>query len=273
MMVLNGVMCVDIRAELALVLLSDYPGTLCYNLGLPLPIAAQEMEEAMSRTKPAKTISQVFEEFLSDQKARQSAKTQSKYRSIVQLFEAYLESYWPDHGQEEHQQITGAGGTFCGTFGPEAIAAGYSEFLGYFMPRKVIAGKETMKAAGTVLKKLAKWLSEKGYVKDASAARERAGEAVKDLPASQEVLDLLGAYIQEHQPVQSTEEIEDHFWIKKIEPGQVWLEPLTAGRSEIGPILVPKKVTQLCQTMWDIGGVVAKTSRGWRFIEVWNVTA
>jgi hypothetical protein len=37
---------------------------------------------------------------LADQKAGQSAKTHSKYRSIVQLFEAYLESYWPGHGQD-----------------------------------------------------------------------------------------------------------------------------------------------------------------------------
>jgi hypothetical protein len=237
-----------------------------------LPIAAQQEAKAVSSTKSAKTISQVFEEFLADQKAHQSAKTHSKYRSILQLFEAYMESYWPDHDQEEYNRITGAGGTFCGTFGPEAIPAGYSEFLGYFMPRKVIAGKETMKAAGTVLKKLAKWLSEKGYVKNADDAQQRASEAVKDLPASQEVLDLLDAYIDAHQPDRYSEAIEDHFWIKRIEVGQLWLEPLTAGRMQIGPVPVPRKVTQLCQTMWDIGGVVAKTSRGWRFIEVWNVT-
>jgi len=40
--------------------------------------------------------------------------------------------------------------------------------------RKVMCGKETMKAAGTVTKKLAKWLDEKGYVGDTSDAQERA---------------------------------------------------------------------------------------------------
>jgi hypothetical protein len=35
---------------------------------------------------------------------------------------------------------------------------------------------------------------------------------------------------------------------------------------------LPKSVTQVCEKMWDIGGVVVKTSRGWRFLEVWNVT-
>jgi hypothetical protein len=235
-----------------------------------LAVAAQEEEKAVNSTKSAKSISQVLEEFLAEHKPQQSAKTHSKYRSILQLFETCLEDYWPDHDQVEYNRITEAGGTF--TFGPEAIPAAYSEFLGYFMPRKVIAGKETMKAAGTVLKKLAKWLSEKGYVKDVDDARQRASAAVKDLPASQDVLDLLDAYIDAHQPDRYSEAIEDHFWIKRIEVGQLWLEPLTAGRMDIGPVTVPRKVTQLCQTMWDIGGVVAKTSRGWRFLEVWNVT-
>ena len=40
----------------------------------------------------------------------------------------------------------------------------------------------------------------------------------------------------------------------------------------IGPIPVPKKVTQLVDEMWDIGGVVVKTTHGWGLLEVWNVT-
>ncbi len=41
---------------------------------------------------------------------------------------------------------------------------------------------------------------------------------------------------------------------------------------EIGPAPVPKQVTQLCREMWDIGGIVVKTSRGWRLLEVWSVS-
>jgi hypothetical protein len=33
-----------------------------------------------------------------------------------------------------------------------------------------------------------------------------------------------------------------------------------------------QQVTQICGEMWDISGVVVKTSRGWRFLEVWNVS-
>ena len=130
----------------------------------------------MSQSKPTVTIEQAFREFLAEQEARLSPATVSKYESILDLFGSCLERYWPGH-DEEYERITATGGTFCGTFGPEEILGGLSEFLGYFMPHKVIASKATMQAAGTVTKKLVKWLAQKGYVKDdegLQAAEERA---------------------------------------------------------------------------------------------------
>lgn len=134
-----------------------------------------------------------------------------------------------------------------------------------------MCGKETIQAAGTVTKKLAKWLAEKGYVEDTEADQERAGEAAKDLPNASVVVDLLNAYADETAPAGQGKMIEDHFWIEKIEPGKLWLMPLTQGNT-IGPIPVPGQETQLCKEGWDIGGVVAKSGKGWRFIEVWSVS-
>lgn len=160
----------------------------------------------METTKPTKTISQLFEEFLADQKGRISVKTFSKYQSIIQLYGSYLESYRPGHDGES-SKITKAGGTYCSTFGPEDVTGGYSEFLGYFMPRKVMCGNDLMQAAGTVTKKLAKWLAEKGYVEDTEDAQEQAGEAAKDLPNAQTVLDILNAYCDEHAPAKHGSDI------------------------------------------------------------------
>ncbi len=223
-------------------------------------------------TASDKTISQIFAEFLADQEARLSAKTFRKYESIIDLFRSYLESYWPGHDQDEYDKLTEKGQTYCDTFGSQDMLGGYSEFLGYFMPNKVMCGKETMQAAGTVTKKLAKWLADKGHVEDIAYAQERAKEASKDLPAAQDVLALLESFVDETSPDDFTEEIEDRFWIKKIEPGKLWLEPVTMDSKEIGPIPVSKEVTNLCQIMWDISGVVVKTKKGWRFLEVWKVT-
>ena len=229
----------------------------------------------MSKRAPKMTIDRVFQEFLAEQEARLSARTLRKYENILDLFRSCLESYWPGHDQEEYNRITAAGGTFCGTFGPEELPGGVGEFLGYFMPHKVIAGKETMKAAGTVVKKLMKWLGEKGYVENEEAvemAEERAGEAARELPAAQDVADLLEAYLDEHTPERYSQEIEDHFTIVRVEPGKVWLEPFTSGDSTIGPIPVPHEVSRICKKGWDISGVVVKTPKGWRLMEVWNVS-
>ena len=88
----------------------------------------------MSQSKPTKTIDQVFREFLAEQEARLGPATVSKYESILDLLGSCLERYWPGHEQSEYERITAAGGTFCGTLGPEEVLAGLSEFLGYFMP-------------------------------------------------------------------------------------------------------------------------------------------
>lgn len=223
----------------------------------------------METTK--KSLAQVFDEFLAGQKARISHKTYLKYQSIISLYKSYLESYWPGH-DGEYEKVTKAGGSFCRNFGPDDATAGFSEFLGYFMPRKVMCGKDLMQAAGVVTKKLAKWLAEKGYVEDTEDDQERAGAAAKDLPAARTVTDLLDAYVDETAPLSKGKVIEDHFWIEKIEPGKLWLQPLSASDAVIGPIPVPEPVTRLCKKMWDIGGVVAKTNAGWRFVEVWNVS-
>ena len=109
-------------------------------------------ETIMKTTKPNKTISQVFEEFLADQKPRISHKT---YRS-TRASSSFTDRTSKATGQGMTANTTRSprgGGTFCGTFGPEDATAGYSEFLGYFMPRKVMCGKDTMQAAGTVTKK------------------------------------------------------------------------------------------------------------------------
>jgi hypothetical protein len=224
----------------------------------------------MDTTTPTKTLTSIFEEFLADQEDRISAKTFSKYRNIIDLYKSCLEGYWPSHNSE-YAKITGAGGTFCGTFGPKEATAGYSEFLGHFMSHKVMCGKDLMQAAGTVTKKLAKWLAEKGYIENTEYVQERAGTAARDLPSAAKVLDILNAYCDAILPARHSAEIQDHFFIDRIEQGQLWLDSLTRDKI-IGPISVPKQVTALCEPGWDIGGMVGKVGKNWRLLEVWSVS-
>jgi len=187
----------------------------------------------MSTPEPDKTIDQLFEEFLADQVARLSPKTFDKYEGIIHLYRSYLERYWPGHSGKDYDAVTEAKGTYCGTFGVEDITSGFSEFLGYFMPRKVIAGNETMKAAGTVVKKLARWLVEKGYTGDDDSVRERVGTTARDLPASQKLLDDLCDWLVETGPVKAGRKLEGHFLIERTGPRQIWLESMIDGDEEL----------------------------------------
>jgi len=124
------------------------------------------------------TIEQVFEEFFLEQKQRLSAKTLPKYESVISLLCHHLDGYgYEDLSKEEaalferHCNIEGgAHRGFCQLFGPEHIISNLSVFLSYFMVRKVMAGGDLKRAAGTVTKKLSRWLAEKGYVEEAEAA-------------------------------------------------------------------------------------------------------
>jgi len=130
------------------------------------------------------TIAEVLEQFLADQAKRLAAGTLAQYENIVGLLEDCLNGYASnslDKAEEElFDRHYNARGTkhreFCEVFGPEHILSNVGEFLGYFMIRKVMAGKDTLRAAGTVTKKLAKWLAEKGYVEaeEAEFPRNRA---------------------------------------------------------------------------------------------------
>jgi hypothetical protein len=177
--------------------------------------------------KPSKTIDQVFAEFLAEQEARLSEKTFWEYESIIDLLRSYLERYGPDADDEQYDETNGAGATYCGIYGPDEIPGSVSEFLHYFMPRKVMAS---------------------------------------------ELADLLAGWADENAPEHFSQCIEDHFTVVRIEPGKLWLEPLTSLDSAIGPVPVPGEVSENCQVGWDISGSLAKTRRGWRWLEIWNVS-
>src|SRR5262245_33907749 len=117
--------------------------------------------------KPEKTIDEALDECLAEQQARLAARTFRKSQTVVSLLKSYMEGYFPGH-DGEYEEVTRAGGTYCGTYGPEDIAGAFYMFNNYFMPRKVLCGQETIDAAGTMTRKLARWLVAKGYDPDAA---------------------------------------------------------------------------------------------------------
>jgi hypothetical protein len=226
------------------------------------------------------TIAEVLEQFLAEQGKHLAAGTLAKYEKIVGLLEHCLNNYAYnslDKAEEEiFDRLYNAKGAehreFCEVFGPEHILPNVGEFLDYFMIRKVMASKETLRAAGTVTKKLAKWLAEEDYVEteDAEMAAERGGDAARELPEAAELAADLADFAEGQEGEDEGDVIEGHFTLTRVDPGKVWLEEMLDGR-KIGPIEVPEEISGRCRPGWTISGIVGRRGQTWRLVEAWNV--
>jgi len=227
------------------------------------------------------TIAEVLAEFLADQKARVAARTFAQYGAAVGLLQDCLNGYAHqslDAAErvffDRHYNAEGdAHRGFCEVFGPDHILPNVGEFLGYFMVRKVMAGKDVMRAAGIVTKKLAVWLAERDYVSNAAAqdGHARGAAAARDLPKASSLASAL-ALFAEDQPrglPDDDDEIEDHFTITRVEARAVWLDGMDG--EVVGPIALPERLARECRVGWTIAGTVAKVRGRWRLVEAWNV--
>ena len=225
-----------------------------------------------------KTIEAVLDEFLKEQQKRLKSSTMRKYENVIDLFKSSLDGYayqvldkqeaalfdrFYNAKGDEHRE-------FCQLFGPEKIPGNVSEFLNYFMIRKVMCGKELKQAAGTVIKKLGKWLQGKGYVRPEIAAEvvSCGATAAKELPATEELAWMLADYA-DWTAVDCEETIEDHFTIEAVEPGKLRLSSICENGTMT--VSVSPEISDACRVGWEISGAIGKTNNGWCILEVWNV--
>lgn len=227
------------------------------------------------------TINEALAEFLAEQRERLSASTFRKYDDVVGLLRHSLDGYghqWLSDGErafwEKQWREVDESGSYCNTFGPEKIPENLGEFLGYFMVRKVMAGKDLLRAAGTVTKRLASWLEAKGYIspEDAAEARDRGAEAGRDLPRAEELSELLYRASQDLPPEPILEEWEDDYpTISRVERGKLWFQGLGSDQ-EVGPVNVPPRASELAQVGWSVSALLlGRTRRGWRILELGKV--
>ena len=178
--------------------------------------------------------------------------------------------------------------TFCEAFGPEHIAPNIGEFLWWFMPRKVMCGEGLIRAAGTVTRKLEKWLTDNGYATGQHAERQRQAnhESAKSLAAAKKVERLLHEFVtrswvrQEllfdvESPWEKIEVDEGRFEICRVEDGQLWLRDWLGGDQQFGPFEVPAEITKLCNDGLRLSGCIGRVRHGdrlqWRIMELWSV--
>jgi hypothetical protein len=221
------------------------------------------------------TIDGALEEFLAEQRERLSATTMRNYDEVVSLLRMSLNSYAYDSLDEPEQERwreafdAGDEDAFTKLFGPEKIVDHLDEFLGYFMIRKVMASEELLRASGTVTKKLAKWLHERGYISEEEQedAVERGGAAARELPRADRLGSLLHEVMERTPPfdpeeIPQEDWIEDFLTIERVEPGELWFE------GGIGPVRAPKPASDLAQVGWGVNIVLAKLRGEWRIVEL-----
>jgi hypothetical protein len=224
------------------------------------------------------SIDQALDRFLADQRRRLSERTMRNYKDVVELLRdslngyAYMSLDERDHARFEQAFDAGDEEAFCKLFGPELILDHVGEFLGYFMVRKVIAGQELLRAAGTVTKKLAAWLHEQGYVDDDALeiAAERGADAARDLPRAEKLAELLYGESLSVLPsglddLPEQDVIEGTLEIERVQPGALFFE------GGAGPVAVSKRVSTLAQVGWSVTVVLARLDAAWRIVEVGNV--
>lgn len=103
-----------------------------------------------------KTIGEVFQEFLAEQRARLSPKIYLGYEKTIFYFKKYLNSQASAYLNEEDEGLLAKlyekeDKEYCEVFGPAYIGSSEMQgFLGHFMIRSVVASKTFLKTVGTV---------------------------------------------------------------------------------------------------------------------------
>ena len=221
------------------------------------------------------SIDEVLAGFLAAQRERLAASTYARYEDIVDLLRICLNTYGYDSLTGAEAQAwreafdAGEEEAFTRLCGSERIMENYGEFLGYFMVRKVVASKQQLKDAGTVTKRLARWLAEEGHI-DAGAAevaRDRAADAGRELPRADELGQHLFRLARQTRLPADLDDIADEDWVEdnlpitRVEDGRLWF-------GDVGPVEVPTAASDVAEVDWHVTVVLARVDGAWRLVEV-----
>ncbi len=194
---------------------------------------------------------------------------------LAHCLNGYGHTSLSEHERKRFEQAYAAGGeeAFCQLFGPEKIVDNLGEFLGYFMIHKVAAGQELLRASGTVIKQLVRWLHQQGWIDNDALeiALERGADAARDLPKADKLSGLLYELTRRDPNIVDPDTIADEDWvedflsIERVESGVLWFE------DNNGPLKIPRQVSDLARVGWSVNVVLVRTQGVWHLMEVGNV--
>jgi len=121
----------------------------------------------------AQNLNEIFNLFLVERKKDLASRTFSYYKEAIDLMRHCFNGYrYMDLDEEQSKKLEDESNKeidFCDLFGSEVLDYSlFSEFLGYFLPRKVIVGKDReQKICGACLN-FYKWLVVNNLIVDES---------------------------------------------------------------------------------------------------------
>jgi len=116
-----------------------------------------------------KTIKQTFEQFLVEKKGELALRTYKYHEEAVAWLEDCINGYGGNsldkEGQRKFDEGQLVGLEFCDIFESQILDnSHFSEFLGYFYPKKIACGHDmAQKTCGAIIK-LYKWMLDKRYI-------------------------------------------------------------------------------------------------------------
>lgn len=222
------------------------------------------------------SIDVALKEFLNDQQERLKQRTYNEYASVIDLFRVYLNSYAPNFLEEEkfekwQEKFESDEACYTKLFEPSEITSTeYSDFLGYFIIRKVASGESFMKQAVRVMKKYSKWLLDNDYIDQDHYDDLKsyfAGGQGQALSNTEKVADLIYEQAQKSPDVEYENLLDDYFTITAVQSKQLWFEETLGAETGIGPVVVSEKISNLCEEGWDINLLIGKHNGKWYIIE------
>ena len=206
-------------------------------------------------------------------------RTYEGYEDAIYYFEQFLNGYAHQYLNEKDSKLfdklyNEVNKEYCEIFGSDKIGSSeISEFLDYFMIRKVIGSKELMKTVGRVMQKFVKWMNEKGYMPEDEfeTTAEIVDELKDELPKVRELSGLIYNYIWNNPIDDLTEKVDGYFRVTKIETRKLWLEDYMWIKGTVGPVSVSTGISSMCKVGWVINLGMGKTGKSWKMLECGNV--
>ncbi len=216
-------------------------------------------------------ITESIELFLKELANKRSTKTINKYEYVLYLFSSYLANYG-ELSYEEHKD------TGCLiTADTKKLHDGLvSNFLEWFLIRKVIGPQWLNTAAPSVMKAYIKWLVSQGLITEGSMDEivETTKKASKDLPRVEKAARLLYKLCDENSYKLDADELNDDDRMEGYGEVTMMLDDklfLNYEGDKIGPIMITREIAKYIKPGDTINLVVGKKGEIWHPLEVGNV--